>query len=217
LYLTSENRQLYEDFTRKLENRLKSEGYYLFVTITPLVIIQNNLISFEKINYSELGQSTDGIMIMSYNWGYNYGPPVPIISIASMKEFLDYAVTLIPNEKIDLGFSLIGYVWELPYIIGTTKASSLTIDSTIALARQHGTYIEFDEISQTPYFRYVDESSGVPRNYIVRFIDSRSIEAITELVSENGTSGIGLWNIMQYFPQLWLVINSQYQIETILP
>lgn len=29
-------------------------------------------------------------------------------------------------------------------------------------------------------------------------------------------SGVGIWNIMFYFPQMWLVINSQYEIEKVL-
>jgi spore germination protein len=33
-----------------------------------------------------------------------------------------------------------------------------------------------------------------------------------DLVSKYGLAGTGIWNIMIYYPQMWLVINTQYEI-----
>jgi len=32
-------------------------------------------------------------------------------------------------------------------------------------------------------------------------------------VEEYGLNGIGVWNIMRYFPALWLTANSLYRIR----
>ena len=32
------------------------------------------------------------------------------------------------------------------------------------------------------------------------------------LVAEYNLGGIGVWNVMQYFPALWLVLNQMYPI-----
>jgi spore germination protein len=52
--------------------------------------------------------------------------------------------------------------------------------------------------------------------YIVRFRDARSVDDYVKLVPEFDFNGIGIWNIAVYFPQMWLVINSQYDIEKII-
>ncbi|MDD3174293.1 MAG: hypothetical protein PHF63_11680, partial [Herbinix sp.] len=97
-----------------------------------------------------------------------------------------------------------------------TKANSLTINSAITLADEVGATIHFDEVSQTSYFRYIDNKGKYPHPHIVWFIDARSIDAIMKLAKEYGLHGTGIWNIMIYFPQMWLLVNSQYEIETIL-
>jgi spore germination protein len=217
LFLNESTREAYEELTENIVNRLKNEGYTLSITISPLLTIENNKIVYAQLDYTKFGELADNIMVMNYNWGYYYWPPAPIASVSSIREFLDYLTTQIPGDKLSIGIPLLGYLWELPYVIGISKANSLTIDSAITLAKDIGVVIQFDEVSQTPYYTFTDERSGVPRQYSVWFIDVRSVDAFTKLVPEYGLAGIGLWNIMYFASRIWLVINSQYQIETILP
>ena len=108
---------------------------------------------------------------------------------------------------------LIAYDWELPYSIGLSKASSITIDGAITLAGQYGATIQFDEVSQTPYFTYNEGVVGIARAHVVWFIDARSIDAILKVVLDRELSRSGIWNIMSYYPQMWLVTNTQFEIE----
>ncbi len=215
LFFDNQTRTLYERYLAQLTERLNNEGFQVFVTITPNTIVNINEITFEKIDYSIIGGDANGITILNYNWGYNFGPPLPVSSIYDIRSYLDYAVILITPEKINIGFSVIGYDWELPYVIGFSGATSLTINSVIDLARQVNAVIQFDEASQTPYFEYMDDRSGIPRQHIVWFIDARSIDAFIKVIPEYGINGAAIWNIMTYFSQMWLVINSQYEIRKI--
>lgn len=214
-YLNVENTQIYEIYIAKLIDRLNSEGYLVFITLSPNIIYTANEVSFERIDYSVLGQLANGITLLSYNWGYSYGAPAPVTSVSLLRKFYEYVVTRIPPEKIFLGIPLMGYDWELPYVVGISRANSLTYDTAIALAGEVGATIQFDEISQTPYYEYTENQSGRPIQHIVWFIDARSIDALVKLVPEFGFQGIGIWNIMYFFTQMWLVINSQYEIENI--
>ena len=47
----------------------------------------------------------------------------------------------------------------------------------------------------------------------VWFEDARSVRAKLALAGEYQLTGVSIWNIMRYFPQLWLVLNSLYDIE----
>lgn len=215
-FINEYNRLLYENYTKKLSERLKQDGYLLFITISENFIIEADKVSFEKIDFTNIGQIADGITILNYNWGYSFGPPGPVSSIYLMKQFFDYIIKLIPPQKIEIGVPIIGYDWELPYIIGVTKANSLTLDSAITLARDTGSKILFDEVSKTPYFKYIDNRSGTPRRHEVWFIDARTIYSLLKLVTEYGFRGTGIWNIMNYYTQMWLIINSEHEIETLL-
>jgi spore germination protein len=85
----------------------------------------------------------------------------------------------------------------------------------IVLAKQFGTVIQFDEPSQTPFFTYNRAQSGIPVNHIVWSVNPTSMDAILKIITDRGLNGSGLWNVMAYTPQIWLVINSQYEIDNI--
>jgi spore germination protein len=51
----------------------------------------------------------------------------------------------------------------------------------------------------------------------VWFIDARTVDAVSRLIQRFDIPGIGVWNIMYYYAQLWMVLNSQYMIKKIYP
>lgn len=208
--------QDYETFTLKASSRLKNEGFYVFISLTPNKIFLSNEITFEKIDYTKIGQEADSIIITNYTWGYSFGPPGPVSSINTINEFINYIRTQIPTAKIEIGQPMIAYDWPLPYVIGVTRANSLSLESTLRLANVVDAIIQFDDISKTPYFEYTQYIAGIMRDHIVWFIDARSIDSLLTLLKKNSLRGISIWNIMYYYPQLWLVINTQYEIETVL-
>ncbi|ROR25244.1 spore germination protein [Mobilisporobacter senegalensis] len=215
--LNQENQQAYDNFITRLSYRLKEEGYLLFITISPKIVISTNEVTFEKLDYTTFGQVADGILLLSYGWGYAVGPPSASTPAYLTRAILDYAITMIPRYKIETGISTIGYQWQRPYIIGVSRANSLNTDAAIELALQAGVPILFDEYSQAPYYEYTNYVSGEPVHYMVWFKDARSIDALMSFIPEYGIQGAAIWNIMSYFTQMWLVINSQYEIIKIFP
>lgn len=214
-YIIGDIVEIYNRFARIMAERLNSEGYAVFISISPVIDLENNVIAFERIDYSEIAKKANQMVIMNYNWGYYFGPPTPVASISTLQLFIDYLITVIPRDKMNIGLPVIGYSWLLPYLIGITRANAITYDAAIELALTTGSKIQFDEISQNPHFEYF-LGVDIPRKYVVWFVDARTIDALLNLVIENNFPGISIWNIMTYFTQLWLIINSQYDIETII-
>lgn len=215
--MNSINQSLFIDLFTDISNFLSNEGFQLFLTINPNTGYQDSEITFDRLDYSAISRLVNGITFLQYVWGTNPGPPAPVSSINFIRSFMDYAVTLIPPEKISIGKPLIGYDWELPYIPNRSRANSLTINSAINLANDSGTVIQFDDTSQTPYFYYRHINAGGPIDHIVWFIDARSIHILDTLISQYGLSGSGVWNIMVYYQQLWTLINCQYEIIKLIP
>lgn len=55
------------------------------------------------------------MLLMTYEWGYSYGPPMAVSPLQAVRSVLDYAVTEIPPEKIFMGFPNYAYDWPLPF------------------------------------------------------------------------------------------------------
>jgi spore germination protein len=207
-FISEANQQLYLDFLSKIVNSLHPEGYAVYLTINPGLTYIGEEVTFEKINYTNFSNMSDGILFLSYDWGTTERPPIQV-SIITTKPLLDYIVSLVPLEKIRIALPTLGYDWQLPFEQGKTKANALNFDSALALAVDMNAVIQFDENTLSAYFEYTDINE---QQHIVWFKDARSIDSSLKILQSYGINGVGIWNIMFYFAQLWLVINSQYQI-----
>ncbi len=216
-YINANNQSLYENFIKKVSDRLQQEGYLFYITLNLKIENTNNEISFEQIDYSTISEFVNGMIFIQLVWGTNLGPPSPVSNISIIRTFIDYLVSTVSSDKIILGTTTISYDWQLPYIPAESIAQSLTIDSAINLANSAGAIIQFDEISQTPFFLYNQITTGIPTQHMVWSIDARSIDAQIKLIKEYALNGCGIWNVMIYYSQMWTIINSQYEIVKTLP
>jgi spore germination protein len=208
-FINTANQQLYLNFLTKVSNSLHPEGFSVFITINPGLTYNGNEVTFEQINYTDLSNASDGILFLSYDWGSLERPPIQY-SIVTTSSFLDYIVSQVPLDKIRIGLPTLGYDWQLPYVAGQSKANALNFDSVLALASQMNAVIQYDVNTLSAFFEYVDING---QQHIVWFKDARSIDSTIKILQSYGIEGIGIWNIMYYFSQMWLVINTQYQIE----
>lgn len=215
-YINLENQVDVELYVKNIATQLNAEGFLLFVTLTPNTFINVEQPAYQQIDYSKMGEYANKILLLSYEWGYSYGPPAAVTNFDLVIDMLNYAIKQIPPSKIVLGLPIIGYDWELPFIKGTSKANALTTNAAINLAIEKGAIIFYDENAQAPYFNYKEVNRyGDEVEHIVWFKDARSIDSLVKLTLAYKFDGVAIWNVMQYFEQLWLVINSQYDIITI--
>jgi spore germination protein len=133
-----------------------------------------------------------------------------VASFDTIRNLVEYMVGHISSDKIDFGISTIGYIWSLPYIDGVTRGQSLSYDSVIDLAREVAAEIQYDDVTKASYFQFYSQNE-----YIVRFRDARGINAILSIVPTFDLDGVALWNVMFFYNQLWLVLNSQFEIVKI--
>lgn len=211
-YVPAAERTLYADFVRRLRERMNAVGCPVIVALAPKIRADQPGLLYEAHDYGLLGAAANAVLLMTYEWGYTYGPPMAVAPLPQVRAVLDYAVSAIEPKKIFLGVPLYGYDWPLPYVRGTTRAESLSSRRAAELALRYRAEILYDEQARSPYFYYSDRS-GNP--HVVWFEDARSIEAKLRLVAEYGLQGVGYWSLMRDTPQNWTLLHALYDIETI--
>ena len=213
-YISPQYAQAYADFVSALKEAL-GEDYTVFTDLAPKTSSSQPELLYAGHNYAALGQAADDVLLMTYEWGYQFGPPLPVSPIDQVRRVVEYALTEIPGEKISMGIPTYGYDWTLPFVRGTA-AEPLSAQEAVARAFEKKAQIQDDETAQAPYYTYwQQDNTGTPREHIVWYQDARSADALLRLINEYGLDGAGIWNIMRWFPQLWAVLNQLYTIRKV--
>ncbi len=203
-------REAYAAFVNRLRERLAPLRLPVIVALAPKTFAGQKGLLYEAHDYALLGAAADFVLLMTYEWGYTYGPPMAVSPLPQVRAVLDYAVTEIPPAKIFLGMPNYGYDWPLPFRQGVTAARSISNGTAVRLAIDHGAEIRYDETAQSPYFHYTDRDGTA---HEVWFEDVRSTAAKLRLVSEYGFRGAGYWNLMRPFPQGWVTLNALFNVR----
>ena len=209
-FLGLENSLLYADFVAKVRDRLAPLGVPVMAALAPKTSTTQRGILYEGHDYSALGNAADALLLMTYEWGYTYGPPLAVSPIEQVEDVVKFAITQIEPSKLYLGISNYGYNFVLPYVRGESKANSLSTAEAFALAAREGSEIQYDETAQAPFFNYTDE---VGRAHTVWFEDVRSISARLELIERYGLRGALYWNLNRRNNQNLVLIEQRVNPE----
>lgn len=200
----------YITFLQDIRLALEPLGYPLFSALAPKTSDDQRGTLYEGHDYSGIGAAVNYVLLMTYEWGYTYGPPMAVAPLPAVRRVCEYAKTRISASKIFMGIPTYGYDWTLPYIKGSGKgAPSISPIEAVNIAKRFNANIQYDESAQSPWFNYTDDDGNL---HEVWFEDARSISAKLKLAEELNFYGIGYWNSMRRFPQNWVVLNGNYNI-----
>lgn len=211
-YIYPYDRESYNNFLRRITATLRPLGYTITSAIAPKTSADQPGFLYQAHDYPVHGALLDHVIIMTYEWGFTYGPPMAVAPLNEVRKVLNYAVTAIPRQKIFMGIPNYGYDWTLPFKPGTA-ARAISNTGAVDLAYRVGANIQYDYIAQAPFFQYYD-SAG--RQHEVWFEDARSILAKLTLANEFKLGGVSYWTIGRNFPQNWLVLNSVYDVKKVI-
>ena len=208
-YIYAWDRERYNRFVQKVVDTLRPLGYSVSVALAPKLRGDQPGLLYEAHDYPFHGATVDHVILMTYEWGYTRGPAQAVAPLDKVKQVIEYAVSVIPSQKILMGMPNYGYDWTLPFVPGSA-ARSLSNTEAVRLAARVGAEIKFDEQAQAPFFHYYDDEG---RQHVVWFEDARSIAAKLELVETYQLGGVSYWTVNRFFPQNWLVHESMYNVR----
>ncbi len=208
-FVPAESKEDYNTFLAKARAWLHAAGYNLSTAVPAKTSDDESGPLVAGIDYASHGRYADKVILMTYEWGYQGGPPMAVAPVNEVRKVLDYAVSRIPPLKILMGIPNYGYDWTLPYAPGS-RAKVVSNPEAINIAAAHGADINFDETAQTPWFRYTDNDG---KQHEVWFEDARSIFAKLALVHEYGLGGIAYWTVNYPFPQNWFLVENLFKVK----
>ena len=186
----------YVELVRRTRERLAPQGYLTTVALAPKTSAGQTGLLYQGHDYAAMGQAADYCLIMTYEWGYTYGPPLPVSPINNVRKVIEYAVSEIPSSKVLMGMNNYGYDWALPFIKGESKAEKLSNYQAAARAEYYQAPIQWDEEAMAPFFHYVTPQGT---EHVVWFENEASWQARLKMAEEYGLAGVGIWTIMDIF------------------
>lgn len=208
-FILPTDREAFAQFVAELRTAVNALGYPVSVALAPKTSDEQRGLLYEGKDYALLGRAADSVLLMTYEWGYTYGPPMAVAPINKVREVVEYALTRIPAEKIDLGIPNYGYDWSLPYERGISAAKTIGNVEAIQIAINNNAQIFFDETAMSPYFNYTLNGTL----HEVWFEDVRSLREKFRIIEDYGLRGAGYWQIMQLFRANWALLADTFFIQ----
>jgi spore germination protein len=207
-FIYPEDKVKYNNFLRKVVDALHPKGYKVSTAVAPKTSTDMTGLLYEAHDYEAHGKIVDRIIIMTYEWGYTYSEAMPVAPLDRVQEVIEYAVTVIPNDKILMGIPNYGYDFRVPRL-EDEPATSISNFEAIQIGRENLVAIEFDDEAMSPYFNYMNKD--VVRE--VHFEDARSIKEKILLAIEYDLAGLSFWTLRTNFKPTWILID--YYLDVI--
>lgn len=209
-YVYPQDRQAYNQFLQNVVTQLHAQGYLVSTALAPKESANQVGLLYEAHDYPVHGQLCDFVVLMTYEWGWAGGPPWAIAPINKVQDVLNYAVTVIPRNKILMGVPVYGRDWKLPYVSGQSLAQTFSPQAALSRAQQYGADIQYHPTYQAPYYNYTD---SVGNQHQVWFEDARSFQAKLDTVKSYSLRGISFWSYPANFPQVEPVLADNFVVR----
>ncbi|MGL4820395.1 MAG: LysM peptidoglycan-binding domain-containing protein [Bacilli bacterium] len=206
--VAEEDRENYNQLLRRMRNALPP-GYSLSTTLVAKTSDDMKGVNYAGIDYAAHGEIADFVVIMTYDWGWQGGPPQAVSPIGPVSKVIDYAKSKMPANKIMLGQNLYGFDWKIPFKKGNPPAKALSNVGATQLAIREGVEIQYDTKAQAPFFFYTDQDG---QKHEVWFEDIRSVANKMTYVNREGLRGISYWKMGLSFPANWLYLDDRFTV-----
>lgn len=198
--LPAAERDRYTAFIQELSTALHNAGKQLTVTVHPKTAEPGHWSGAQAQDWAALGAAADRFRIMTYDYSWSTSPPGPIAPVGWVTDVANFAVTLVPRHKIQLGMALYGYDW-----VGST-GTGVTWSEVQERLATYNAQRQWDVASQSPWFTYT--VNGVTHE--VWYEDAASARAKLPLVTQLGLSGPVFWRLGGEDPDVWQVVREAF-------
>jgi spore germination protein YaaH len=207
--LTAADRADYVDFVRLLRSLLPA-GKKLAVAVAanPWGLDTGWQGSYD---YAGLAEYCDYLMIMAYDEHYSGGPAGPVSSLSFVEKSIQYALGLVPGDKIVVGLPFYGRIWSDSG--GHPEGHGVSNAAIAQYINRYGGTVWLDPVSKSACARItirpgdkkpvIGGRTLAEGSYTIWFENEQSIKAKLSLISKYNLKGTGSWCLGQETPRTW--------------
>jgi spore germination protein YaaH len=157
---------------------------------------------------AELAKSVDLLCLMTYDQQTRWTMPGPVAGWGWTVENLEYALKVVPKEKLSLGIPVYGYHWYtgapiVDKVTGEEKpnqsADYINADDAVQLATAYKAKVEWDSVDHSAYFWFYRDQM---REWVF-YTDLHTFKDRYELVKDRGLEGFCSWVLGAEDPEIW--------------
>lgn len=174
----------FTEFMKRLAEELHKNDLILTVSVHPQTG-HDDYEGSQSQDWLQLPKHVDYMRIMAYDFHYSTSPPGPITPIDDLHAVLDYAVQIIPVEKIVLGVPDYGYDWV------NGKGENRQYEDIIQLITSHNGQYERDDNSTALHGTYTDTQG----THEVWFEDRNSMIHKMSVGRSYGIDNFSIWRL----------------------
>ena len=184
--LDEKDKYLYVDFLKLVSEEFEKANLTLSVTVHPKTGTTADWEGSKGHDWEGIGKYADEIRIMVYDYHHKKSKAGAITPMSYLKDVTEYALDILPHNKIIIGLPMYGYDWV------DRNGETVEFDNAMNLINEYEVVKAVrDSESKELYFEY--EDNGV--NHTVWFQDSESVLEKMDVVMEYGINKFSFWKL----------------------
>jgi len=168
-----------------------------------------------------IGKAVDLVCLMTYDQNTRWTTPGPVAGWQWTVDNLNYALQVVPKEKLSLGIPLYGYHWytgaptitpparegELPIEKPNPTADYISAVDALQLAHDWNAKIQWDDEDHSAWFYFYRDQM---REWVF-YTDLHTFRDRYDLAQRNGLEGFCSWVLGEEDPAIWTFLPKRPQ------
>jgi len=192
----------YVTLLTELAAKLHAKGKLLTVAVVAKTS-DDASVAHQAYDYAAIGKVVDRVRIMTYDQNSQNSkyPGGPVSSVQWTNSVLQYAVSVIPASKVEMGVPLYGYDWS----DAGGPAATVTYSQALALQAQYNAPRLWSAQHGAPYFTYT-ATDGT--HHTVWYNDAQAVASRLPLIAKYNIAGVAFWSLGAEDPGIWQALRS---------
>jgi spore germination protein len=195
------DRKPFTAFIHAVGEAMHAAGYLSVVSI-PAELEDNPNDSWAgAFDFKALAPEADILQLMTYDENGPWGPPGPVAGLDWVEPCVQFAVSVVPANKISLGIPAYGYDWNL------TKGTGVQVYWKLipALIAKMNAVPQWDVSSSSPYFTYTSPSGA---SHVVWYENTQSIPLKSQLAVTYNLMGVSVFALGYDDQTFWEALST---------
>ena len=190
--VSNQDEEHYLSFLKELKKRLPNK------ILSVAIPARTKTLEKDAYHYEKINQIVDKIIVMAYDEHWATSKPGPVASIKWCKNVMNYALSVLPAEKLVMGLPFYGRGWNTDDTAGAYRYPTI---EKLQNSHQISQILRENDI---PSFEITKEVT-----YKFYYDDLLSLTTRMDMYKSSGVQNIGFWRVGQEGTDIWNYVKVE--------